>query len=119
MRAPILAFVLLLASCGIVRPLPHVAYRTCPADQDQWQIMVSPPSNAAELIAAAKPDVKPLGYGRKPTLFWFRNQSGSLLLCRTVVAPGSLGSCGAQAWQFQNIEGRWQLDDIASVLVCG
>ena len=120
MRTPIIAMALLLASCGVIRPLSHVAYRTCPAAQAEWQVLANPPDNAAELIEAARPDLTSLGYGRRPRLFWFRGQSDSLLLCRTIVDPYSLDSCGSQAWEFQRVGERWQLqEDIGTVVVCG
>jgi hypothetical protein len=118
MRYPILLVVLFLASCRTISPPPHVAYKFCPADPETWQVLSSPPSNAAELLAIAKPKLNPVN-GRVPTLYWFDNRAGSILLCRTLT-DRSLGSCGSQTWQFQPAHGQWQLqDDVSQVIICG
>jgi hypothetical protein len=118
MRYPIFIAVLFLASCRTAGPLPHVAYEFCPTDPATWQVLSAPPNNAVELLAIAKPELGPVN-GRTPTLYWFTNGADSILLCRTMV-DRSLGSCGSQTWQFQPLQGQWQLqDDVSRVIVCG
>jgi hypothetical protein len=118
MRYPILLAVLFVASCRSVSPLPHVAYKFCPADPATWQVLSARPSNAKELLSIAKPDLNPIN-GRAPTIYWFNSQAGSILLCRTI-ADRSLGTCGSQTWQFQPAQGQWQLqDDVSQVIICG
>lgn len=110
----------LLAACAAMHPHPRIAHQVCPADPGEWTVMPAPPAGAAELVAAANPDLSSYGHGRTIQLFWFQNQTDSLLLCRTAVDRQSPDPCGASAWHFDRIDGKWVLRaDVYTVVVCG
>jgi hypothetical protein len=114
------ACVLLLASCGVIRPLPEMPYRLCPANPPEWKVLSDPPINAAELIAEA--DTDPISDSERSgsRYFWFYNESDTLLLCRPAMRSRPISSCGSQDWEFNRSEDNWILrDTLGRVRVCG
>ena len=113
--AAVLAFLPSCASTGR-HSIPHAR---CDISPTEWSLLAIAPEDHARLLSLAdNPSTSD-----SEELYWFNNQFGNLLLCRSLrrnrgeerIFPAS---CFSERWAYELKNGSWELSDAYSFTWC-
>jgi hypothetical protein len=97
------------------------AFAFCPpANDGAWQFLGTPPAGAEEMLAIAKPEPAKLYSFQRIRLYWFGNDVGHFMLCRTPLDYWGGPGCGSNTWEFHREGDRWvESSGLEHIVVCG